>query len=114
MLALIQVILSGTCPCRLRGVALAGIIRAMNNISIKTPEQIEAMRVSGKLGAEVLDFIAPYVQPGVTTNELDKLCHDYMVDVQGDIHPAGYAACATSFSAGLGSDDSRAISSAAR
>ena len=92
MLALIQVFLSGTCPCRLRGVALAGIIRAMNNISIKTPEQIEAMRVSGKLGAEVLDFIAPYVQPGVTTNELDKLCHDYMVDVQGTIPaPLNYA-----------------------
>ncbi|MCK7502069.1 MAG: M24 family metallopeptidase [Comamonadaceae bacterium] len=36
--------------------------------------------------AEVLDFIAPYVKPGVTTGELDRLCHDYMVNVQGT-HP---------------------------
>ncbi len=40
------------------------------------------MRISCKLAAEVLDYIAPYVKPGVTTNELDKLCHEYIVDVQ--------------------------------
>ena len=84
------------------------------SIIIKDQTDIAAMRTACRLAAEVLDYITPYVQTGVTTNTLDKLCHDYMVDVQGDIYPRGYAACATSFSAGLGSDDSRAISSAAR
>jgi methionyl aminopeptidase len=61
-------------------------------ISIKTPEEIEKMRVAGRLGAEVLDFITPHVKPGVTTAHLDKLCHDYMVDVQGTIPaPLNYA-----------------------
>ncbi len=61
-------------------------------ISIKTPEQIEKMRVAGRLAGEVLDYIAPFVKPGVTTGELDKLCHDYMVDVQGCIPaPLNYA-----------------------
>jgi methionyl aminopeptidase len=40
------------------------------------------MRVAGRLAAEVLDFIAPHVRAGVTTGQLDRLCHDYMVDVQ--------------------------------
>ncbi len=47
------------------------------------------MRVAGRLAAEVLDFIAPHVQPGVTTGELDRLCHDYMVNVQR--HDPGHA-----------------------
>ena len=54
----------------------------MGSISIKTAEDIEGMRVAGRLAAEVLDFIAPHVKAGITTGELDKLCHDYMVDVQ--------------------------------
>ena len=59
---------------------------------VKTPEDIEGMRVAGKLAAEVLDFIAPYVKPGVTTGYLDKLCHEYMVDVQHTIPaPLNYA-----------------------
>ncbi|WP_028874292.1 type I methionyl aminopeptidase [Tepidiphilus margaritifer] len=49
------------------------------------PEDHEKMRVASRLAAEVLDYIAPYVQPGVTTEELDRLCHDYMVNVQGTI-----------------------------
>ncbi len=61
-------------------------------ISIKTADDIEAMRVAGRLGAEVLDFIAPYVKPGVTTGELDRLCHDYMVNVQQTVPaPLNYA-----------------------
>jgi methionyl aminopeptidase len=61
-------------------------------ISIKTPEEIEKMRVAGKLAAEVLDFIQPHVKPGITTGELDKLCHDYMVDLQHTIPaPLNYA-----------------------
>ena len=49
---------------------------------VKSPEEIERMRVAGRLAAEVLEMIAPYVQPGVSTGELDRICHDYMVNVQ--------------------------------
>jgi methionyl aminopeptidase len=51
-------------------------------VTIKTPEEIEKMRVAGRLAAEVLQMIRPHVQPGITTNELDRICHDYIVDVQ--------------------------------
>lgn len=51
-------------------------------IAIKTPPEIEKMRVAGRLAAEVLKMIAPYVQPGATTEELDRICHDYIVNVQ--------------------------------
>jgi methionyl aminopeptidase len=62
------------------------------SIVIKTAEEIEKMRVACRLASEVLDYITPFVQPGVTTGELDKLCHDYMVDVQGCIPaPLNYA-----------------------
>ncbi len=54
-------------------------------IVIKTPEQIEKMRVAGKLAAEVLEMIGEHVKPGVTTNELNEICHNYIVDVQGCI-----------------------------
>ncbi|MCG7537426.1 type I methionyl aminopeptidase [Pseudoalteromonas sp. OOF1S-7] len=49
---------------------------------IKTPEEIEKMRIAGKLAAEVLEMIEPYVKPGVTTDELNTICHNYIVDVQ--------------------------------
>jgi len=50
------------------------------------------MRVAGRLAAEVLDFVAPHVRPGVSTEHLDKLCHDYMVNVQGTVPaPLNYA-----------------------
>lgn len=52
------------------------------SITIKTTEQIEKMRVAGRLAAEVLEMIAPQVQPGITTDELDRICHDYIVNVQ--------------------------------
>ena len=62
------------------------------NVSLKTPEDIEKMRVAGRLASEVLDFITPHVKPGVTTGKLDELCHDYMVNVQGTIPaPLNYA-----------------------
>jgi methionyl aminopeptidase len=62
------------------------------SISIKTPQEIEKMRIAGRLAGEVLDYIAPFVKVGVTTDELDKLCHDYMVNVQGCIPaPLNYA-----------------------
>ncbi len=52
------------------------------SIIIKTESEIEKMRVAGKLAAEVLEMIEPYVVAGVTTDQLDKLCHDYIVNVQ--------------------------------
>lgn len=51
-------------------------------ISIKTAEEIEKMRVAGRLAGEVLRMIAPYVRAGITTNELDRICHDYIVNEQ--------------------------------
>jgi methionyl aminopeptidase len=51
-------------------------------VSIKTPDEIEKMRVAGRLAAEVLDFIAPHVKASVTTAELDRLCHEYITGVQ--------------------------------
>ena len=53
------------------------------NITYKTPEEIEKMRVACRLAAEVLDYITPFVKQGVTTAELDQRCLDYMVNVQG-------------------------------
>lgn len=62
------------------------------SVTLKSPEDISKMRAAGRLAAEVLDYIAPCVQPGVTTNELDRLCHDYMVGVQHTIPaPLNYA-----------------------
>ncbi|WP_018691080.1 type I methionyl aminopeptidase [Algicola sagamiensis] len=55
------------------------------SVVIKTPEQIEKMRVAGKLAAEVLEMIGPHVKPGVTTEELNQICHDYIVNKQGAI-----------------------------
>jgi len=52
------------------------------NIIIKTPEEIEKMRIAGRLAADVLDMIEPHVQAGITTDELNQLCHDYIVDTQ--------------------------------
>jgi methionyl aminopeptidase len=51
-------------------------------VTIKTEEEIERMRVAGRLAAEVLEMIGPHVQAGVTTDELDRVCHDYIVDHQ--------------------------------
>jgi len=61
-------------------------------INLKTPAEIDKMRVAGRLAGEVLDYVAPFVKPGVTTAELDRLCHDYMVGVQGCVPaPLNYA-----------------------
>ncbi|HEY9192170.1 MAG TPA: type I methionyl aminopeptidase [Methyloversatilis sp.] len=62
------------------------------SVTIHTPEEIESMRVACRLASEVLDYIEPFVQPGVTTEELDRLCHDYQVNVQRTIPaPLNYA-----------------------
>ncbi|MEH6813227.1 MAG: type I methionyl aminopeptidase [Motiliproteus sp.] len=54
-------------------------------VTIKNIEEIEKMRVAGQLAADVLDMIAPHVQAGVTTNKLNQICHDYIVDIQQSI-----------------------------
>lgn len=51
-------------------------------VTIKTPAEQEQMRIAGRLAADVLDMIGPYVVPGVTTEELNARCHDYIVNVQ--------------------------------
>jgi methionine aminopeptidase len=51
-------------------------------ITPKTPEEIEKMRAAGALAADVLRMIAPHVKPGVSTEELDRLCHEHIVNVQ--------------------------------
>jgi methionyl aminopeptidase len=52
------------------------------SVNIRTPEQLEKMRVAGRLAAEVLDMIGEYVVPGVSTEELDSRCHKHIVEVQ--------------------------------
>lgn len=54
-------------------------------ISIKTTDEQEKMRVAGRLAADVLDMIEPYIKDGVTTDELDRICHNYMVNEQKTI-----------------------------
>lgn len=51
-------------------------------VTIKTTQDIEKMRIAGRLAGEVLDMIGPYVKAGVSTDELNSLCHDYIVNVQ--------------------------------
>ncbi len=51
-------------------------------ITLKTPEAIEKMRIAGQLAAEQLRMIAPHIQPGITTNELNQICHDYTINEQ--------------------------------
>ncbi|HEY4340570.1 MAG TPA: type I methionyl aminopeptidase [Steroidobacteraceae bacterium] len=55
------------------------------HITIKSPEEQLKMREAGRLAAEVLDMIGPHVVPGVTTEELDRVCYEHIVNVQGTI-----------------------------
>ena len=50
------------------------------SVSIKTDQELDKMRVAGRLAAEVLEMIRPQVQVGVTTGELDRICHEYITD----------------------------------
>jgi methionyl aminopeptidase len=54
-------------------------------ITLKTPEEQEKMRIAGRLAADVLDMIGEFVKPGVTTGELDRICHEYITGEQGAI-----------------------------
>lgn len=55
------------------------------SIAIKSKYEIEKMRVAGHLAADVIDMISAYVKAGISTDELDKICHDYIVNQQGAI-----------------------------
>ena len=50
------------------------------SVTIKTPEEQDKMRIAGRLAANVLDMIGEYVKPGVSTEELDRICHKYIVE----------------------------------
>jgi methionyl aminopeptidase len=52
-------------------------------VTIKTPDEQEKMRVAGRLAADVLDMIGPHAKPGVSTDHLDKICHDFIVNELG-------------------------------
>ena len=54
-------------------------------ISIKSEKEINKMRIAGRLAADVLEMITPYVIPGISTGELDKICYEYIVNVQNAI-----------------------------
>src|SRR5512145_1142217 len=61
-------------------------------VVLKGPEELQRMRIAGRLASEVLDYIAEHVRPGVTTGRLNDLCHEYMVQVQGTVPaPLNYA-----------------------
>ncbi|MTJ83366.1 MAG: type I methionyl aminopeptidase [Telmatospirillum sp.] len=64
--------------------------REANKITLHGPEDFAAMRLAGRLAAECLDFITPYVVPGVTTGELDRLCHDFVAERGGISAPLNY------------------------
>src|SRR5438132_4934766 len=65
-------------------------------ITIKSATDVQGMRIAGKLASEVLDMLTPHVKAGVSTEELDRLAHDHIVNVQGAIpaplhyQPPGY------------------------
>jgi methionyl aminopeptidase len=54
-------------------------------VTIKTPEEQDKMREAGRLAGQVLDMIGPHVKPGVTTDELDRICNEYIVNTQKTI-----------------------------
>ncbi len=63
------------------------------NVTIKTSEEIAKMRVAGRLAAEVLEMIEPHVKAGISTGELDRICHEYIVNEQDAIPaPLNYGA----------------------
>jgi len=55
------------------------------SVTPKTPEELAGMRVAGRLAAEVLEMIEPQIEVGMTTGEIDRICHDYIVNVQNAI-----------------------------
>ena len=64
--------------------------RERAKVKIHRREDFESMRKAGKLGAEVLDFVTPYVKAGISTGELDRLCHDFIISHGAVPAPLGY------------------------
>ncbi len=60
-------------------------MRSPHSIPIKTPEEVEKIRVAGRMAAEVLDMITDHVKPGITTEELDSICHEHITVKQNAI-----------------------------
>ncbi len=81
---------SGIEPLRQTKQAQSGPITMPNGVTLHGPAEFEAMRKAGRLAAELLDFITPYVQPGVTTGELDRLCDKFTVDRGAVSAPLNY------------------------
>jgi methionyl aminopeptidase len=74
----------------MRGLGVGDAEARERAIKLHGPEAFEGMRRAGRLAAETLDFIVPHVQPGVTTGELDRLCHGFIVDHQAIPAPLNY------------------------
>ena len=53
------------------------------NVPIKTPSEIEKMREAGRQAASVIEMITPHVKAGISTGEIDRLCHEYIVNELG-------------------------------
>ena len=70
---------------RLVTIAKIKLEKTAMSINLRTPEQIAKMRIAGKLAAEVLELIGEYVIPGVSTEDLDRICHDHIVEKQNAI-----------------------------
>src|SRR5690349_21648422 len=62
--------------------SLAVSFPSLMAVTVKTPDQIEQMRIAGRLAAEVLELLVPHVKPGVTTEELDQIAYEHIVNVQ--------------------------------
>ncbi len=57
-------------------------MQSHSRVALKSPPEQEAMRVAGRLAADVLDMIGPRIAPGMTTGEIDRICHDFIVNIQ--------------------------------
>jgi methionyl aminopeptidase len=84
-------------PPSLSPVAPAGIAAENDmdedtmNITLKTPAQQDKMRAAGRLAADLLDMIGQHIQPGVTTDDINQICHDYQVNIANCVPaPLGY------------------------
>ena len=58
------------------------LMQSHSRVAVKSAAEQAAMRLAGRFAADVLDMIGPRIAPGMTTAEIDRICHDYIVDVQ--------------------------------
>ena len=82
---------AGRRAVKTRDFTVAFIIPPMT-FTIKSAADVEGMRIAGRLASEVLDMLTPHVRPGITTDQLDRIAHDHIVNVQGGVPaPLNYA-----------------------